>query len=318
MDRKDLRIVFMGTPEFAVATLEALVSSGCNVVAVVTQPDRPVGRHQTLTPPAVKVAAERLGLPVLQPEKMRDEAFINTLASYEADVQVVVAFRMLPEVVWAMPRYGTFNVHASLLPQYRGAAPINWAIINGERLTGVTTFFLDHDIDTGKIILQKEYAIAEEADAGTVHDGLMALGAQAALDTIDAIAAADGHTQSVPQTDSGELHAAPKLFKPVCEIGWGKSASAVQNFIRGLSPSPGSWTTLVATDGSRVEMKIYRVRIVDEKGKPGTIIECGRRLIVACGEGAVEVLEMQLAGKRRMTASAWLNGVKDITSFHME
>ena len=203
MEKEDLRIVFMGTPEFAVETLRALVENEYNVVAVVTQPDKPVGRHQTeMQPSAVKQYALKHGLPVLQPEKMKDPAFVEQLRSYDANLQVVVAFRMLPEVVWAMPAYGTFNVHAALLPQYRGAAPINWAVINGETETGVTTFFLDHDIDTGRIILQKHFPIPNDADVEYVYDGLMHLGAEICLETLDAIVAADGHPESIAQDDS--------------------------------------------------------------------------------------------------------------------
>ena len=202
MEKQDLRIVFMGTPEFAVETLRALVEGGYNVVAVVTQPDKPVGRHgSVLRAPAVKEYALSVGLPVLQPEKMKDPAFVEQLRSYQADIQVVVAFRMLPEVVWAMPRFGTFNVHAALLPQYRGAAPINWAIINGETTTGVTTFFLDHDIDTGRIILQKDFGIPDDADVEYVYDGLMHLGAQAAIETVDLIISHNGLITTISQDD---------------------------------------------------------------------------------------------------------------------
>ena len=254
----------MGTPEFAVETLQALVENGYNVVAVVTQPDKPVGRHQTeMQPSAVKQYAVAHGLPVLQPEKMKDPAFVEQLRSYQANLQVVVAFRMLPEVVWAMPEYGTFNVHAALLPKYRGAAPINWAVINGETETGVTTFFLDHDIDTGRIILKKPFAIPDDADVEYVYDGLMHLGAQLCLETLDAIIAADGHPYteeqgawSKEQEDSSDTsHApcpmplAPKIFKETCEIDWTKSAKQVYDFVRGLSPVPGAWTTLVTADG---------------------------------------------------------------------
>ena len=206
MDKKDLRIVFMGTPEFAVESLQRLVEGGYQVVAVVTQPDKPVGRHQdTLQAPPVKQYAEARGIPVLQPVKMKDETFVEQLRSYQADIQVVVAFRMLPEVVWGMPRFGTFNVHAALLPQYRGAAPINWAVINGETQTGVTTFFLDKDIDTGRIIDRKTFRIPDEADVEYVYEGLMRLGAQLCIETIDKVIATDGQVPSVPQEDNGVL-----------------------------------------------------------------------------------------------------------------
>ena len=254
MDKRDLRIVFMGTPEFAVEPLRLLVENGYHVVAVVTQPDKPVGRHgSVLQPSAVKQYAVQHGLSVLQPEKMKDPVFVEQLRSYNANLQVVVAFRMLPEVVWAMPEYGTFNVHAALLPQYRGAAPINWAIINGETETGVTTFFLDHDIDTGRIILQKPFAIPDDADVEYVYDGLMHLGAQLCLETLDAIIAADGHPESIAQdsvSDGSSVSLAPKIFKETCEIDWTKTAKQVYDFVRGLSPVPGAWTTLVAPDAS--------------------------------------------------------------------
>ena len=249
MEKKDLRIIFMGTPEFAVESLKRLVEGGYNVVAVVTQPDKPVGRHQdTLQPSQVKQYAVEHGLPVLQPVKMKDPEFVEQLRSYHADLQVVVAFRMLPEVVWAMPQYGTFNVHAALLPQYRGAAPINWAVINGEKETGVTTFFLDHDIDTGRIIMQKRFPIPETANVEYVYDGLMHLGAELALETIDALIAADGNIGSIPQSkligEGAELKPAPKIFKDTCRIDFHQPAKKVYDFIRGLSPYPGAWTEI--------------------------------------------------------------------------
>ena len=254
MTKEDLRIVFMGTPEFAVETLKALVENAYNVVAVVTQPDKPVGRHQTeMQPSAVKQYALEHGLPVLQPEKMKDPAFVDELRSYDANLQVVVAFRMLPEVVWAMPEYGTFNVHAALLPQYRGAAPINWAVINGETQTGVTTFFLDHDIDTGRIIMQLPFDIPDDADVEYVYDGLMHLGADICLQTLERIVAADGHPESTPQDNvqcsmvNGQYKTAPKIFKETCEVNWQQPAKRVYDFVRGLSPYPGAWTTLVGS-----------------------------------------------------------------------
>ena len=319
MKKEDLRIVFMGTPEFAVETLQALVEHQYNVVAVVTQPDKPVGRHgSVLQPSAVKQYALSQGLPVLQPEKMKDPEFVETLKSYQANLQVVVAFRMLPEVVWAMPEYGTFNVHAALLPQYRGAAPINWAIINGETQTGVTTFFLDHDIDTGRIILQKTFDIPDTADVEYVYDGLMHLGAEICLETIEAILASDGHPASIPQDngqwimDNGQLKAAPKIFKETCEINWHQSAKQVYDFIRGLSPIPGAWTTLVASDDKETVLKIYRASKTDLKrpsAEPGTIIIEGKSLFVACLNGELlQLEELQLSGKKRMAARDFLNG----------
>ena len=318
MRKEDLRIVFMGTPEFAVETLQALVEHQYNVVAVVTQPDKPVGRHgSVLQPSAVKQYALEKGLPVLQPEKMKDPAFVETLRSYQANLQVVVAFRMLPEVVWAMPEYGTFNVHAALLPQYRGAAPINWAIINGETKTGVTTFFLDHDIDTGRIILQKPLDIPDTADVEYVYDGLMHLGAEICLETIEAILASDGHPASMSQDDSSlfplpsSLKLAPKIFKETCEINWQQSAKQVYDFIRGLSPIPGAWTTLVASDNKETVLKIYRASKTSRSSsaEPGTIVIEGKSLFVACLNGELlQLEEIQLAGKKRMQARDFLNG----------
>ena len=224
MNKKDLRIIFMGTPEFAVGTLAALVEGGYQVVAVVTKPDQPSARHgSVMVPPEVKKYALSKNIPVLQPEKMKDPDFLEQLRAFHADLQVVVAFRMLPEVVWAMPRLGTFNVHASLLPQYRGAAPINWASINGETVTGVTTFFLDHQIDTGRIIMQEKFAVPDEADLEYVYDGLMALGAQTALKTIDLLMEHEGNIPTIAQENvaiEGPLRLAPKIFKETCQIDW--------------------------------------------------------------------------------------------------
>lgn len=308
----------MGTPEFAVETLQALVENEYNVVAVVTQPDKPVGRHQTeMQPSEVKKYAVAHGLPVLQPEKMKDPAFIEQLRSYHANLQVVVAFRMLPEVVWAMPAYGTFNVHAALLPQYRGAAPINWAVINGETETGVTTFFLDHDIDTGRIILKKHFSIPDEADVEYVYDGLMHLGAQICLETLDAIIVADGHPVSIPQDSvlaDSPIKSAPKIFKETCQIDWTKSAKQVYDFVRGLSPYPGAWTTLVAPDGKETVLKVYKTRKTGRAAGQGsgTLQIDGKSLLVACTDEWLELVELQLAGKKRMQAGDFLNGMKQV------
>lgn len=303
----------MGTPEFAVKTLQALVDYDYQVVAVVTQPDKPVGRHgSVLQPSAVKQYALEQGLPVLQPEKMKDPAFVEQLRSYQANLQVVVAFRMLPEVVWSMPAYGTFNVHAALLPQYRGAAPINWAIINGETQTGVTTFFLDHDIDTGRIILQKSFDIPDTADVEYVYDGLMHLGAEICLETIETILASDGHPESIAQEDTSIiLKPAPKIFKETCEINWQQSAKQVYDFIRGLSPIPGAWTTLVAVDDRETVLKIFKTSKTTRcsSAVPGTIVIEGKMLCVACQNGELlQLEELQLAGKKRMAAKDFLNG----------
>ena len=332
MRKEDLRIVFMGTPEFAVETLRALVEHHYNVVAVVTQPDKPVGRHQTeMQPSAVKQYALEKGLPVLQPEKMKDPAFVEQLRAYKANLQVVVAFRMLPEIVWAMPEYGTFNVHAALLPQYRGAAPINWAVINGETETGVTTFFLDHDIDTGRIIMKKPFAIPDEADVEYVYDGLMHLGAELCLETLDAIIAADGHPATIAQEDSQlstihyplstsvALKPAPKIFKETCEINWTKTAKQVYDFVRGLSPYPGAWTTLIGPDDKETVLKIYKTHKTGKAGKGvGQISIEGKALCVSAADEQLEIVELQLAGKKRMMARDFLNGMKQIEDYRVK
>lgn len=323
MKKEDLRIVFMGTPEFAVETLQTLVENDYNVVAVVTQPDKPVGRHQTeMQPSQVKQYAVAHGLPVLQPEKMKDPEFVEQLRSYHANLQVVVAFRMLPEVVWAMPEYGTFNVHAALLPQYRGAAPINWAVINGETETGVTTFFLDHDIDTGRIILKKPFPIPDDADVEYVYNGLMHLGAQLCLETLDAIVAANGHPTSIPQDsvlDGSAIKTAPKIFKETCDIDWTKTAKQVYDFVRGLSPVPGAWTTLVAPDDKETVLKIYKTRKTDRQGQgSGAITTDGKALYISAADALLEIVELQLAGKKRMLARDFLNGMKNIELYHVK
>ena len=291
-----------------------------NVVAVVTQPDKPVGRHQdTLQPPEVKKYALAHGIPVLQPVKMKDPAFVEELRSYQADLQIVVAFRMLPEVVWAMPRFGTFNVHASLLPQYRGAAPINWAIINGETTTGVTTFFLDHEIDTGRIILQKPLPIPDEADVEYVYDALMHLGAEICLDTVNLIIDHDGEVNTIAQEQLSQeditnnvLHPAPKIFKETCEINWEQSAKQVYDFIRGLSPYPGAWTTLVSEDGKQTVLKIFKTAktTLTTSLATGKLKEENKHLYVAVQGELLELLELQLTGKKRMSARDFLNGFR--------
>lgn len=319
MIKEDLRIIFMGTPEFAVASLQALVQGGYHVVAVVTQPDKPVGRHQqTLQASEVKKYALSQNLPVLQPAKLKDPEFLAQLADYKADLQVVVAFRMLPEVVWAMPRFGTFNVHAALLPQYRGAAPINWAIINGETKTGVTTFFLDHNIDTGRIIMQKQLPIPKDANVEYVYDKLMVLGAKICLDTIDQLLVNDGKIATTPQNQlvqsEHHLRLAPKIFKETCEINWNQSAKDIYNFVRGLSPYPAAWTTWnVSKDdptSKQVMIKIYKTRLTGEATteKPGSINTDQRKIYVATTTEWLEITELQMAGKKRMNAKDFLNG----------
>jgi methionyl-tRNA formyltransferase len=320
MTKNELRIIFMGTPEFAVETLRALVENNYNVVAVVTQPDKPVGRHQTeMQPSEVKKYALEQGLPVLQPEKMKDPAFVEQLRSYKANLQVVVAFRMLPEVVWAMPEYGTFNVHAALLPQYRGAAPINWAVINGETETGVTTFFLDHDIDTGRIILKKHFPIPDDADVEYVYDGLMHLGAKICLETLDAIIATDGHPKTMSQEElsiSEALKPAPKIFKETCEVNWKQPAKKVYDFVRGLSPYPGAWTTLVSPDGKETVLKLFKAtKTTLPATEPGRISADKRHLYISCEDALLQIDELQLAGKKRMDATSFINGMKDIEKY---
>lgn len=336
MEKKDLRIVFMGTPEFAVESLKSLVEGGYNVVAVVTQPDKPVGRHQdTLQPSQVKQYALSKGLPVLQPVKMKDPEFVEKLRSYQADLQVVVAFRMLPEVVWDMPRFGTFNVHAALLPQYRGAAPINWAVINGETETGVTTFFLDHDIDTGRIIMQKPFAIPDDADVEYVYDGLMHLGAEIAVETIDRLIASDGNIDSMPQdemiTTDTVLHSAPKIFKDTCRIDFNQPAKKVYDFIRGLSPYPGAWTEIQKEGGKAQVLKVFKT---SKTGKAvagssenaassenvassvvGTLRVEGKSLQIACADEWLQLDTIQISGKKRMEARDFLNGMRDIEQY---
>lgn len=326
MNKSDLRIVFMGTPEFAVGTLQALVEGGYNVVGVVTQPDKPVGRHgSVLRASAVKEYALGAGLPVLQPVKMKDEAFLDALREWRADLQVVVAFRLLPETVWAMPRYGTFNVHAALLPKYRGAAPINWAIINGETRTGVTTFFLDNHVDTGRIILQRAIDLPDDADVEDMYGRLMRLGAQAAVETVDRLLEADGHLHGQDQQEledsvlTPQNAIAPKLFKDNTRIDWRLSGKRVYDFIRGLSPVPCAWTLL--SDGSRTEqLKVFHALKTERKctEKPGTLVAVHGRLYVATGDEWLEIGSLQVAGKKRMDARAFLNGFHDIELWHVE
>ncbi len=298
----------MGTPEFAVASLQALVEGGYNVVAVVTMPDKPAGRGHQIQYSDVKKYALSVGLPVLQPEKLKDEAFIEQLRSYEADLQIVVAFRMLPEVVWAMPRLGTFNLHASLLPQYRGAAPINWAVINGEKETGATTFMLKHEIDTGNMILQERIEIGEDENVGSVHDRLMAMGTGLVTRTVDLIIECENSGQplpTTPQPEIDELRPAPKIFKEDCQIHFEQmTAQEVKNFVRGLSPYPAAWANLHINDQYFENVKIFAVDIVESQKS-----KVERDIIVLCKEGAVRILELQVPGKKRMDTKAFLNGL---------
>ena len=307
MTKEDLRIVYLGTPEFAVAGLRTLVEDGYNVVAVVTMPDKPAGRGHQLQYSDVKKYALEVGLPVLQPEKLKDEAFIEELRSYHADLQIVTAFRMLPEVVWAMPRLGTFNVHGSLLPQYRGAAPINWAVMNGEKETGLTTFMLKHEIDTGNMILQERIPIGADENVGSVHDRLMELSKEMVLRTVDLIIECENKgipVPTTPQPESIELKPAPKIFKEDCEIKFNeKTAEEVHNFVRGLSPYPAAWANLTINGQSFENVKIYQVKVQRDK------VQSTKEIIIPCKEGAVKILELQVPGKKRMDIKAFLNGL---------
>ena len=308
MTKQDLRIIFLGTPEFATASLRALVEGGYNVVAVVTMPDKPAGRGHQLQFSDVKKYALEAGIPVLQTEKLKDEAFIEELRSYHADLQIVVAFRMLPEVVWAMPRLGTFNLHASLLPQYRGAAPINWAVINGDRETGATTFMLKHEIDTGNMILQERIAIGEDENVGSVHDRLMAMGTGLVTRTVDLIHESENNgtpLPTTPQPEIADLRAAPKIFKEDCEIRFDTmTAEQVHNFVRGLSPYPAAWANLTINGQYFENVKVYKV-----EAYPHPLPEGKGEIVVPCKEGAVRILELQVPGKKRMDARAFLNGL---------
>lgn len=316
---KRLRIIFMGTPEFAVASLDALLLSEHEVVTVVTVPDKPAGRGQKLQQSAVKQFAVSKGLPVLQPEKLRNERFLEELKGYAADLFVVVAFRMLPEVVWQMPPMGTFNLHGSLLPRYRGAAPINWAIINGDSKSGVTTFFLKHEIDTGNIIFQEEVAIAPDDNAGVLHDNLMEVGARLVVKTANAIA--EGNVTFIDQEElikrGNEPVHAPKIFKDDCRIKWSEGIDAIHNHIRGLSPYPAAWFEMVK-DGHPVSMKVYKSRKegVAHDFSIGKVLSDGKTFVkVACVDGYISILELQLAGKKRMPVKDFLLGFKDISSY---
>ena len=310
MDKQSLRIIYMGTPDFAVESLRALVEGGYNVVAVVTMPDKPAGRGHQLQYSAVKQYALSVGLPLLQPERLKDEDFLKELRSYNADLQIVVAFRMLPEVVWDMPRLGTFNLHASLLPQYRGAAPINWAVMNGDTQTGATTFMLQHEIDTGNIILQESIDITIDENVGSVHDRLMTMGATLVTRTVDLIIDSENKGVELPTTqqrESSNLRPAPKIFKETCMIDFSWTAERIRNHVRGLSPYPAAWIANMPSSHPLADVlkgaKVYQVAITQVPEQKGHII-------VPCADGYVDILELQLPGKKRMMASALLNGIK--------
>lgn len=307
-----LSIVFMGTPEFAVASLDALVKSRHKVIAVVTAPDRPASRGLKLHQSAVKEYAIQHNLPVLQPEKLKDENFINKLKELNPDLIVVVAFRMLPEVVWKLPKYGTINLHASLLPKYRGAAPINWAIINGEKQTGVTTFYINEHIDRGDIIFNNIVHILENDNAGTLHDKLMYEGSVLLVDTVDAISSSGVGAHIQENYTIVDIKPAPKIFKADCKINWNKPAQEVRNFIRGLSPYPAAWTEIVNKEGKKLVMKIFSASVdPDMKLSPGELyIEGNIHIYIGCKEGAVEVQELQLEGRKTMPVADFLRGFR--------
>lgn len=314
MKKEDLRIVYMGTPEFAVEALRCLVEGGYNVVGVITMPDKPAGRGHKIQYSPVKQYALEHNLPLLQPEKLKDEAFVQALRDWKADLQIVVAFRMLPEVVWNMPRLGTFNLHASLLPQYRGAAPINWAVINGDTETGITTFFLKHEIDTGEVIQQVRVPIADTDNVGIVHDKLMALGGRLVVETVDAILS--GEVKAIPQEEMavvGELRAAPKVFKETCKINWNQPVKRIYDFIRGLSPYPAAWCELTDAAGETVAVKVFEAEKIEEVHQllPGTIVTDGKKYLkVAATDGFVGILALQLPGKKRLKTDELLRGYK--------
>ena len=308
----------MGTPDFAVESLRCLVEGGYNVVGVITMPDKPAGRGHKIQYSPVKQYALEHQLPLLQPEKLKDESFIEALRAWKADLQIVVAFRMLPEVVWAMPRFGTFNLHASLLPQYRGAAPINWAVINGETETGITTFFLKHEIDTGEVIQQVAIPIADTDDVGTVHDKLMVLGGKLVIETVEAIL--NGTVKSIPQEDmiTEELHPAPKIFKETCRIDWEKPLKQIYDFVRGLSPYPAAWTELQKPDGSVEILKVYQTAKIPEEHQLlyGTLrTDSKTYLHVAVEGGFIAILSLQLPGKKRLKIDELLRGYKITNEF---
>ena len=314
MKGKDLRIVFMGTPEFAVASLRRLVEEGYNIVAVVTTPDKPAGRGQKIHESDVKVAARELGLPILQPEKLRDPEFVEAMQALQPDLGIVIAFRMLPEVIWSMPKYGTFNLHASLLPQYRGAAPINWAIINGEKETGITTFLLNHEIDKGAIIGQHKEPILPEDNIGTMYDKLMTKGCDLVVDTVERIAAQDYTAIEQMHIDEATLKPAPKIFKEDGRIDWNRGVESIHNLVRGLSPYPAAWSPIYRSGEECGSAKIFvtRVEHATMSVAPGTVRTDGRtELAVAAADGWVYIDELQMAGKRRMAIREQLMGWRE-------
>lgn len=324
MTKEELKIVFFGTPDFAVESLSRLVDGGYNVVAVVTMPDKPAGRGRQLQQSDVKRYAVEHGLPVLQPVSLKDEAFIEELRGYGAQLFIVIAFRMLPEAVWQMPPLGTFNLHASLLPRYRGAAPINWAVMNGDTETGVTTFFLKHEIDTGDVIQQRSCPIDRHDDVEAVHDRLMVMGADMVLETVDAII--EGTVKPIPQdqmlTTGQQPTPAPKIFKETCRIDWARPAEALYNHIRGLSPYPAAWTVLKDENGNEVTtIKVYKTGEPEPFGgsehpAPGTIKADRKTVRIACADGWLQILTLQQSGKKRMDTDAFLRGFTFQPNYH--
>ncbi len=309
-----MKIIYMGTPDFAVEPLRRLVEAGKNIVAVVTMPDKPAGRGHKIQFSPVKEYALSVNLPILQPVNLKDPEFVEELRSYQADLQIVVAFRMLPEIVWNMPPLGTFNLHASLLPQYRGAAPINWAVINGETETGITTFFLQHEIDTGNIIMQQKIDIAPDDNAGIVHDKLMYLGSDLVLQTVNQIES--DNVASIPQPE-GELKPAPKIFKDTCRINFNTTAESVRNLVRGLAPYPAAWIELADAEGNATNMKIYEVskELCTPTHPVSTLVCDGKKVLkVAVLDGYIHLDQVQLAGKKRMPAADLMRGT-DLTQY---
>lgn len=313
IDKKSLRIVFLGTPDFAVESLKDLYEGGYNIVGVITMPDKIGGRgHKVIESPVKRFAVEH-NLPLLQPEKLKNEEFIAALREWKADLQIVIAFRMLPEVVWNMPRLGTFNLHASLLPKYRGAAPINRAVMNGDKETGVTTFFLKHEIDTGDVIQQVSIPIDIKDNVGVVHDRLMMLGSKLVIETVDSIL--DGTIKSIDQdkmiSEGVEATPAPKIFKEDCHIDWNNSVENIYNQIRGLSPYPGAWSSFYDEDNNEMQFKIFQTELPEQKKtdyQPGTILHDKDYMKIVCGDGVLEIVEVQLSGKKRMNVQDMMRG----------
>lgn len=314
-----MRIVFMGTPDFAVASLDAMVKAGMDVVGVITAPDKPAGRGKKLRQSPVKEYAVEQNMHLLQPTNLKAPEFVAELQALQADLQVVVAFRMLPEVVWNMPPKGTINLHGSLLPQYRGAAPINRAVMNGETVTGVTTFFLQHKIDTGNIIFKEETPVGPNETAGDVHDRLMEIGAGLIVKTVKAIAAGDYTETPQDSIAPGHIHEAPKIFREDCKIDWNRESTNVWNHIRGLLPYPAPWSALLSPEGETIDVKIHDARPADRKtGSAGTVLVDGNELFVGTANGSIQVLQMQLPGKRKMQVTDLLNGFPIDNRWHFK